>query len=250
MSNDALSLSDGLTRPPEEADYDAVYQALTATERGRRFLTEFDSRTRGAETQRLVAALARIEAAIGGSGAPPRAHPDLVEIAAAVDRLKIEIAAAESPAPRGLDAVERLRDIAFLLHQSSIDPKLCAEFDAALREISGFCARSDSAAKRVQKVAEMVDALASRVSEMMALTAAGHREKASSGPEEDPADLFEQKLAVGPDSNTQRTISAPVESETRVGSGRASPTGPSPVANDPLAALRALSQEELIALFS
>ena len=250
MSNDALSLADGLTRPPAEADYDAVYRALTATERGRRFLREYDSRARGAETQRLVAALARIEAAIGGSAALPPVHPDLVEIAAAVDRLKIEIAAAESPPPRGLDAVERLRDIAFLLHQSSIDPKLCTEFDAALREISGVGARSALAATRVQKVAEMVDALASRVREMMALTSGGHREKASTGSEEDPADLFEQNLAVGPDAATQRTISAAVEGETRVGSGPASPTGPSPVVSDPLAALRSLSQEELIALFS
>jgi len=47
--------SDILTGAPNDTEYDAVYAAVTATERGRRFLTEFAKRNRHAEPALPVA---------------------------------------------------------------------------------------------------------------------------------------------------------------------------------------------------
>ena len=49
---------------------------MTATERGRWFLTEYANRNRGADTDQVVAAIARIEAAICGASAAASAIAD------------------------------------------------------------------------------------------------------------------------------------------------------------------------------
>jgi hypothetical protein len=46
MSNTPLARSDILKGAPNDTEYDAVYAAVTATERGRWFLTEFAKRNR------------------------------------------------------------------------------------------------------------------------------------------------------------------------------------------------------------
>src|SRR5580704_18365942 len=106
------SLPDLLAGLSDAADYDAVLAAIMATERGRRFLTEFASRNRNADTAMVVGAIARVEAAIRGEAAPQAAAGagagELIEIAAAVDRIAAAIAAG---APRASDvavAVERI----------------------------------------------------------------------------------------------------------------------------------------------
>jgi hypothetical protein len=66
MPNEPLALLDILSGLPDEADYETVYAAVMASERGRRFLTEYANRNRQADTQMLVGAIARVEAAIRG----------------------------------------------------------------------------------------------------------------------------------------------------------------------------------------
>ena len=80
------------------------------------------------------------------------------------------------------------------------------------------------------------------------------------GPQEDPADLFEPGAAPIPPVETATpatpvTADAPVPAEPPVELARAVPPPPvraipRPPGNDPLAAVRDLSAEELIALFS
>ena len=74
MSSQTLAQSDKAAAPPNEAEYDAVYAAVTATERGRWFLKEFANRNRSADTDLIMAAIARIEAAIAGGAAPQAAQ--------------------------------------------------------------------------------------------------------------------------------------------------------------------------------
>jgi hypothetical protein len=50
-----------------DVDYEAVYAAVTATERGRWFLAEYAKRNRDADTDRVLAAIARMESAIRGA---------------------------------------------------------------------------------------------------------------------------------------------------------------------------------------
>jgi hypothetical protein len=66
MSNDHLVQSIVAAGPRNEADYEAVYAAVNATERGRWFLAEFARRNRSVDTELVLAAVTRIEAYIRG----------------------------------------------------------------------------------------------------------------------------------------------------------------------------------------
>src|SRR6202140_5071174 len=171
MPNEPLALI--LAGLPDEADYDAVHAALMATERGRRFLTEYADRNRHADTTAIVSAIARIEATLRGDG-PPRADAagDLMEIAAAIDRIGTALATGTPPAADVSAAIERLLDIAFMLHERPVEATLCDGLDAAIREISQANMRSESTAAGVGEAAELVGALAGRVREMLVLSSA------------------------------------------------------------------------------
>jgi hypothetical protein len=173
MPNDPLALPQILAGLPDEAGYDAVHAALMATERGRRFLTEYADRNRHADTTAIVGAIARIEAALRGEG-PPRADAvgDLMEVAAAIDRIGAALAAGMPPVSDVSAAIERLLDIAFVLHERPVEATLCDGLDAAIREISQANMRSESTAAGIREAAELVGALAGRVREMMALSSA------------------------------------------------------------------------------
>jgi hypothetical protein len=172
MPNDPLALI--LPELPDEADYDAVHAALMATDRGRRFLAEYADRNRHADTTAIVSAIARIEATLRGEG-PPRADAagDLMEIAAAIDRIEAALGAGATPAPDISAAIERLLDIAFMLHERPVEATLCDGLDAAIREISEATMRAESTAAGIRDAAELMRALAGRVREMMALSSAG-----------------------------------------------------------------------------
>ncbi len=81
MSNEASAQSGKTDVSPAEAEYNAVYAAVTATERGRWFLAEFANRNRKADTDLILAAIARVEAAIRAGAAPavPQGIPQPVE---------------------------------------------------------------------------------------------------------------------------------------------------------------------------
>ncbi len=95
---------------------------------------------------------------------------DLMEIAAAIDRIAAEIAIGERPATGAFDAIERIQDIAFVLHERSIEQTLCDALDTAVRDLSDASARSHAAAERVRNANNLLGALATRVRELIALT--------------------------------------------------------------------------------
>jgi hypothetical protein len=172
MPNDPLALI--LPGLPDEADYDAVYAALIATDRGRRFLTEYADRNRHADTTMVVSAIARIEAMLRGEGAPQAdATGDLMEIAAAIDRIQAALTAGTTPASDVSAAIEHLQDIAFMLHERPVEATLCDGLDAAIREIAEASVRSEPAAAGVREAVELLHVLASRVSAMMTRSIGG-----------------------------------------------------------------------------
>src|SRR5580700_11157633 len=180
MPNDPLALI--LAGLPDEADYDAVYAALMATERGRRFLTEYADRNRHVDTTMVVSAIARIEATLRGEGSPQAdAAGDLMEIAAAIDRIKAALAAGTLSTPDVSAAIERLSDIAFMLHERPVEATLCDGLDAAIREISDATMRSESTVAGSREAAELVRALAGRVREMMTLSNASRGASQATG---------------------------------------------------------------------
>lgn len=119
MSNDLLALSGIGAGLPQEPEYDAVYAAVTATERGRWFLTEYAGRNRQADTDLVIAAIARIEAAMRGDAFGNRRTADIAA------------------------AAERISDVAIGLRERAADAALCDALDAAVREIFAAC-RNDA----------------------------------------------------------------------------------------------------------
>jgi hypothetical protein len=67
MSSEPLARPEIAAEAPIDMDYEAVYAAVTATERGRWFLAEYARRNRDADTDRVLGAIARMESAIRGA---------------------------------------------------------------------------------------------------------------------------------------------------------------------------------------
>jgi hypothetical protein len=101
MSNQPLVQSGQVAGPPNEAEYNAVYAAVTATERGRRFLAEYANRNRSANTDLVMAAIARIEAAIGAGAAPQPFATMSRDLAASRTVMAASMAAPIAPARAG-----------------------------------------------------------------------------------------------------------------------------------------------------
>jgi hypothetical protein len=176
MPNEPLALPDILTALPDAADYETIYAAVMASERGRRFLAEHADRNRQADTHMVVGAIARVEAAIRGEPAPRQASASvgyLEEIAAAIACIEAEIAAGKPAPPYDVfAALECIQDIAFVLHERPVEPTLCDRLDAAVRMISDALAQSHGGAESGQAI-ELLRALASRVRDMIAAGGAG-----------------------------------------------------------------------------
>jgi hypothetical protein len=169
MSKDQLALSALTAGPPQEAEYGAVYAAVTATERGRWFLSEFADRNRQADTQVVIAALARIEASICGEATPRSSSAlwrDLAGIAAAIKQARAAITAETTAAADIAPAVERIQDVSFSLRERAIDASACDAIDAALRDIADACRPHKANGKSTHSAAELLDDIAGRVDEL------------------------------------------------------------------------------------
>jgi len=174
MSSDPLARWDIWTGAPNEAEYDAVYAAVMATERGRWFLTEYAIRNRQADTQALVGAVARIEAAIRNDrpaqSQAPSLGRNLIEMAAAIQGIRAAIRTERARMSDLSAATDRIQDIAFSLRERAGDPTLCDALDAAAREISD-AARSSNGGDQSQIATDLLRDLAGRI-DMIALSLA------------------------------------------------------------------------------
>src|SRR5512135_180819 len=82
------------------ADYAAIEDALAATPRGRWFLAEYARRNRTAETEMLLEAIGKLEAAVlkpQQKSAPCGVFAELVEMSEAIARTRREIAQIKPP---------------------------------------------------------------------------------------------------------------------------------------------------------
>jgi hypothetical protein len=147
-----------------------------------------------------AAAFARLDAAADESppaaAAPPR---DLVELAAALARVEALLAAGAADVPDGAAAVERIADIAFVLHEREVERSLCDALDAAVREIGAADAVKLANAQRAREAAELIRELSRALGEMVATVRAKPQPQAAATVAEDeppaPAGLFEAPMA-------------------------------------------------------
>lgn len=121
-------------------------------------------------TNPIGAALTRYDAAVI-AGAPQIASEpsyQLTGIATAIERVEALLAAG-GPEPEGPDAIERIADIAFVLHERDVEASLCDALDAAVRELANANAAKQANVHHVRQAAEMLRELSQRVTDMIAL---------------------------------------------------------------------------------
>jgi hypothetical protein len=161
MANEPLALSEILARLPDEADFDTACAALMATERGREFLAEYARRNRHADTQMVVSALARVEAAMRGEPAPQTALA-LPEIASEVERIGAGLAGGKTVDDISA-AIERIHDVAFMLHERPVEQSMRDAFDDAIRILSDALTQPAGLVERRQQAIAQLRALAARL---------------------------------------------------------------------------------------
>src|SRR5580704_19130644 len=166
MANEPLALSEILARLPDEADFDAAYAALMATERGREFLAEYARRNRHADTQVVVSALARVEAAMRGEPAPQTALA-LPEIASEIERIGSGLAGGKTVDDISA-AIERIHDVAFMLHERPVEQSLRDAFDDAIQKLSDALTQPAGLVERRQQAIVQLRALAARLQGLIA----------------------------------------------------------------------------------
>ncbi len=106
---------------------------------------------------------------------------ELAELAAALARIEVLVRDSAESNPDAAAAIERIADIAFVLHEREVEPSLCDALDAAMREISAANAHSRASAQRAEEAAQLLRGLARRVDAMIAAQAAAQVSAAPSG---------------------------------------------------------------------
>ena len=173
MSSDPLARPDLETGAPNDTEYDAVHAAVTATERGRWFLTEYATRNRRADTDLLIAALARVETAIRGDAQPSSAsRRDLTEIAATIERVRAAIASDKAPASEVGAAPEPVQDPALDRRERTVDTTLGDALNAAAREISDAGPNKAAAGEHPPGATQLLRELAGRVDKLIKVSRA------------------------------------------------------------------------------
>jgi hypothetical protein len=277
MSSDPLPVPENSATPREDADYEAVHAVLAATARGRKFLTEYAARRDPADTRKPADSVGGLEAAIRDNLASQGSRAfvrGLAELVAAIEQIGAGLASDRSPTADTHFAVELIQDIAMALRQRDVEATLCDGLDAAIREVGDAIVRGDAAEARAHDAGGQLRELARRIADMTAAAAAsvaGAGDEASveengrmptldvievrhppprthvpSPPDADRADPAQPMQAFLP-------VPSPMQDEDETSQAAASPAAAAPqraASRDPLAALHALSEEELIALFS
>src|SRR5512140_2755342 len=87
---------------PDDGDYDAFCAALSASARGRAFLSEYTRRNRNADTEQLLAAIAHLQETVAVNSAPKITDTIKAELRALLD----EITAAQSELEASLVATK------------------------------------------------------------------------------------------------------------------------------------------------
>jgi hypothetical protein len=148
------------------------------------------------------------------AGAPAS---DLAELASALAQVEALVAAGAEAGPDAAAALERIADIAFVLHEREVEPSLCDALDAAMRDISEANARNRTNVQRAHEAAQLLRALAQRIEAMMAAQAQDHASRSTAGAELECADEFPAPARlfgeeVPEDGAFARTVAALAES--------------------------------------
>ncbi len=164
--SDARSLT-----PLSEMDYEAIAGAVMETARGRWFLAEYAKRNRQADTQVVLAAIARLERLCNvqlpnfePSHGFPEAARAIAELREDLDRAGV---GRDGPSSRLstrihgaatsiLHAVEGIQEAAWTLREAGSITELCDRLDRRATEIYSSTATIEAGADQIEKMADTV----------------------------------------------------------------------------------------------
>jgi hypothetical protein len=182
-------MTDSISPPLDERDFDAIEAAVMETARGRWFLGEFAKRNRIAETRLLLEAIARLEQNVPAAQMPEPVSsvPDeLAAIAAVIAGAKEALAGpagGESSTDHNLafdaflgsvrtmekatvdlhDAADRVQELAVRLREAGAPASLCGELQSCATQASTACAFQGLTARRAQIMVEALRSIEERV---------------------------------------------------------------------------------------
>jgi hypothetical protein len=152
-------------------------------------------------------------------------------------------------------AAERLQDLAWTMRERGLDVSTCAQIEELAAAILSASSLRNPAGQRAQRLAEVLRYLEQRLETMLDDGAASANAPSTPAEAPPPADVVP-----GPDAATAPLGARDVmeEIENELFANVPAPAAPAPAAQptpqphprDPLAALRAMSDEERIALFT
>jgi chemotaxis regulatin CheY-phosphate phosphatase CheZ len=185
------------SEPPRRSlaeDYAAIEDALAASPRGRWFLAEYARRNRTAETEMLLEAIGKLEAAVlrpQRQSAPCGVFSELVEMSEAIARTRREIAqirppfqfdqqlinateeldqiveATEKATSEILAAAEDIQEVAWTLREQGTEVELCDRIDQRATDIYTACSFQDITGQRTDKVVRALHFIESRINAMI-----------------------------------------------------------------------------------
>ncbi len=178
----------------KDDEYEALFQALTSSSRGRWFMEEYLRRNQKPDTQILLDAIARLEKSITRSRTVPdvnRIRLDIADMQEAIERTKQEISNIKHESLDGnrfqeasheLDAIvthtegatqdilaaaEAIQEIAWTLRENGASEESCDNIDAHATEIFMACSFQDLTGQRTQKIVHVLQYLESRINLMI-----------------------------------------------------------------------------------
>lgn len=163
---DARSLT-----PLSETDYEAIAAAVMETARGRWFMAEHTKRNRQADTAQVLAAIDRLQHAMGVSAAPASSGPDVSEAIALIMDLRNDLerisgkagepssrlaARIETAAGSIIGATESIQEAAWGLRESGAAEVMCDLLDRRATEIYAASAVVEGTAQQIGKIADTI----------------------------------------------------------------------------------------------
>ncbi len=225
------------TRPPAapaETDYDAICAAVTATARGRWFLDEYAKRNRNSDTLEVLAAIARMEAAVVGERtqqASREAHQEvrieLLEMARAIAQARAEVAESQSlpaqqpaaepagaAAPDVAAAAERLRQIAWTMKACGVEVVASEQIGQIADTILSADALRNLGEQRAHKLTEALHDLEHRIDRMLdGHVAAANRADPAPAPKAAPPPAQRHDQETTPVAMAMAMIAAALQAE-------------------------------------
>jgi hypothetical protein len=253
MVDGSLAISTMPPGLPADEDYDALCEALMASERGRWFLQEYAKRNRNADTGVVLEAIARVEAVVRGEQAHHATQGmriELLEMARTIAQTRADVAEAKpapaaeaTPDPAATDifaAAGRLQDVAWTMRERGLDMTMCdqiADLSSAILSASSLRNPNDG---RAQKLGEVLRSLEQRIDVMLR---AASKPPTSDGSDDRPAVESGAALpaAVLPFAEPEPTVADPAEVKP---TGKPGQLDLDPIAVEPHAAPAATAAPE------